>query len=451
MTSPTNFLLKGTLWTVGAYTFSQILRLVSNVVLARLLSPDVFGIMLIVVSVRVGIDLISDVGVGQNLVYHQNANDPKFYNTAWTLQAIRSVILWLIALTVTWPVARLYQYPILVYIMPFVTFDIVLSGFTSISLSLLRKRLLIARFNSFDAIVSFASSGALILLAILTPTIWAIVFGLLFGSTVRMIGSYFVLPDVKQRLDWSRPAALEIFHFGKWIFAYSLVWFLSSNFDRLYLAKIVPLSLLGAYGIARSISDQVGMLIMHLGSTVLFPFIASHSKLARSELREHLARHRARLLLLAAFGVSFFIATADLVIKNLYDDRYQAVSWMLSLLIVGSWFAILANLNESALLGLGRPGYSAISNGVKFIILLIGMPLSVKVFGLFGGIAVVGLAEICRYVPILIGQRRENFSFVKQDCLVTLLMFLLIGLWVSLRWILGVGISFGSFPQLAHE
>ncbi len=150
---------------------------------------------------------------------------------------------------------------------------------------------------------------------------------------------------------------------------------------------------------------------------------------------------------MAAGGFSLFAAMADLPIRILYDERYQAASWMLPTLIIGSWFSILAYLNESTLLGLGKPSYTAISNSLKFAFLLIGLPLSVQAYGLFGGVVVVVFADLCRYVPILIGQRRECLSFGKQDLVATLAVFSLIGFWEWLRWVSGFGTSFESLPM----
>ena len=52
-----------------------------------------FGIMAIVNSLRTGVDLVSDVGT-ENIIHNKNADDPRFYNTAWTLQLIRGFVLW---------------------------------------------------------------------------------------------------------------------------------------------------------------------------------------------------------------------------------------------------------------------------------------------------------------------------------------------------------------------
>src|SRR5665213_1987917 len=88
------FLMKGAVWTIAGFGVTQIVRLGLNVALARLLAPDLFGVMFIVNSLRTGADLFSDVGVGQNIVHNPNAEDPGFFNTAWTVQAIRGIFLW---------------------------------------------------------------------------------------------------------------------------------------------------------------------------------------------------------------------------------------------------------------------------------------------------------------------------------------------------------------------
>lgn len=75
-------LLRGAFWTVGGFGAGLVLRFVSNIFLTRLLAPQLFGLMLIVNTLRVGIELISDLGIAQNIIYSPNANEPDYYNTA---------------------------------------------------------------------------------------------------------------------------------------------------------------------------------------------------------------------------------------------------------------------------------------------------------------------------------------------------------------------------------
>jgi O-antigen/teichoic acid export membrane protein len=447
MATSTNFLLRGTIWTLGAYGVGTGLRFVTNVVLARLLTPEIFGTMLIVYSLRTGIEMISDIGIGQNLVQSKNAEDPDFYNTAWSLQLIRSFILWLAFSAAAIPMAHFYQSPILVYIVPVTALSIIFAGLSSVGRSLMAKRLQIAKLNLFETILAVVGSTALIVFSWLSPTVWALVLGNLFGSFVAMIGSYFLVRDVKQRFHISKGPALEIIHFGKWIFISSMVYFLSTYIDRFYLGKVVPLEMLGIYGIARSISDLSGNLVVRLGSVVLFPFVASQAHLPRAELIRHLSPLRAKFLLLTGIGFSVFITTADWLVRLVYDERYQAMTWILPVLILGSWFTVLATLNESALLGIGKPSYAAAANSLKLIFLIVGLALGTNTYGLLGGVVVVAMADLCRYVPTLVGQVRERFSFGRQDLLITLTVLLMIGVFECARYAFGFGTSFDTLPR----
>lgn len=286
-------LLKGTFWTTGSYGIVTGLRVAQSIVLARLLAPELFGVMLIVNTLRIGIELLSDLGIGQNVVYSKNANDPEFYNTAWTLQFIRGIILWLCLSAAAVPLAKLYKSEILVFVIPISGFAIVLGGLTSISRSLLQKRLQIVRVNVFEIVTASMSVFVQVIVAYFSRTVWALVCGSLLGSAIYTVGSYFLIPGVGQKFSLSKRYSLEILHFGKWIFVSSIIYFLSINFDKLYLGRAIPLNVLGVYGIARAISDLLGNLVARLGNYVLFPFIVSHSQMPRVDLREQLAPLRA--------------------------------------------------------------------------------------------------------------------------------------------------------------
>jgi O-antigen/teichoic acid export membrane protein len=439
-------LVKGAIWTTGVFGVAQVLRLVTNVVLARLLAPELFGIMQIFYSLRFGVELISDVGISQNIIHNKHANEPDFYNTAWSLQLIRGIVLWIFFCAISVPVAKFYQYPILVFVIPIGSFAVVLNSLSSASHSLVRKRMNYSRLAIFDIVVALVLSVVQVTLAYFSPTIWALVLGSLAATAISAIGSHFLLPDVRHKFFIAKHYAAEILSFGKWIFASSVIYFMSANFDRLYLAKTIPLELLGVYGIARTFSELLGEGVLQLGQSVIFPFVSSHSHMQRTELSEQLSPIRMKFLLIASVVFSIFAVTADLVITMLYDQRYHAASWMLPVLIIGAWFAVLSNLNESTLMGLGKPNYSAFANSGKFCFLLLGLPLSVLHFGAAGGVLAVAVSDLGRYIPVLIGQIRERFSFGWQDALATIAVFILIALWEYLRWVAGFGTSFDAFP-----
>jgi O-antigen/teichoic acid export membrane protein len=435
-------LFKGAIWTVGAYGISLTTRFMTNIVLTRFLAPELFGIMTIVNSIRSGVELLSDMGIRQSVVLNPESEKPDFYNTAWTINLIRGVVLWFVCSILAFPLAHFYNLPILRLVLPVYALVCVIAGLSSVGPYFLNKKMQLAKFNAFDAGTDIISSIVHVTLVYLNPTIWALVLAGLIGFLGKSIGSYFMVPEIKHRFYFSKEYASQILRFGKWIFISSFIFFFSMNIDRLYMGKIIPLGLFGIYGIARTFSDLCATAVLRLGYYVIFPFITSNSEIPRADLRRKLASTRLTFMLITAFGISVFSANTDLLIKILYDQRYQSVGWMLSILLTGSWFTIICNINESTLLGFGVPRYGAIANSLKFGWLLLGLPIGFMTFGILGGIIIVATSDVCRYIPIFAGQARERFSFGMQDLAATVAMFGLIALWEWLRWKFGLGISF---------
>ena len=416
-------LYKGMSWTVVTFGLAQFVRLIASIILTRLLTPELFGIMAIVNSVRTGIDLMSDVGFGQSLVQNKNGDRPKFYNTVWTLKLLRGVALWIVCAGVALPAAHFYNSPILAWVLPVSALYFIFEGFSSISPSLLQRRLRVRDLNVLSLAFEFIQDLALVVLAYFYRSIWPLVLGLVIGSAAKMVISFFLLPDVKLKFFIAKNYARQILHFGRWVFLSSVIYFLSMNFDRLYLAKAAPLAMLGIYGIARGISDMMISLVVRVCNLMVFPYVASSSHISPAQLHKKLGPTRLKLLLLTALGLSVFAAIADLPVKIVYDARYHAAAGMLPFTTLGVWFSAICSINESVLLGLGKPQYSAMGNAFKFAWMLVGLPFAYAWHGFYGVIMVVAVSDAFRYIPIFVGQLRTRFFFGFQDLLLTVVMF----------------------------
>src|SRR3546814_6735052 len=96
-------------WVSATFIAQQTLRLVSNIILAWLLAPALLGTMLLINTLRTGGELLTDVGVGQSIVNNPRGSESTFYNTAWTIQILRGLLLFALAIALTVPIARLYD------------------------------------------------------------------------------------------------------------------------------------------------------------------------------------------------------------------------------------------------------------------------------------------------------------------------------------------------------
>ena len=98
--------LRGVIWTTAGFGCGQVLRLAGNLILTRLLVPELFGLMTLAQTAITGLSMFSDIGTSANVVRHPRGEDPKFLNTAWTLQVIRGFWLWLGMALLAVPLAR---------------------------------------------------------------------------------------------------------------------------------------------------------------------------------------------------------------------------------------------------------------------------------------------------------------------------------------------------------
>ncbi|MGO4834884.1 oligosaccharide flippase family protein, partial [Rhizobiaceae sp. 2RAB30] len=388
------------------------------------------GIMLVINTLRNGIELISDVGIGQNIVHNSDGEKRRFLDTAWTIQILRGAVLFSLLFLAAAPLGQLYDLP--ASAIQFSALTLVIMGAASISIYLMQRRLQIVRLNLFDLAMDFVSVALVVGLALYSPTIWSLILANVLAAAIRTVATY-MLPHARNWLAWQPDYARQILSFGKWIYLASLLSFLCASFDKLYLGQSIPLALLGIYGIARNVADLPGALISRLGHSLIFPLIAREQDRPRSELRQHLSPLRLKLLLVCALGMGFGTAFADYAVRIVYDERYHEASWMLPVLLIGVWGAILCSMNEYALLGVGKPLYGATGNMAKLACLVVGIPLGLQVAGLLGAIVVLALSDVCRYFLILFGQRREHVSFFLQDVMMSVLMLGVLALLSLLR------------------
>jgi O-antigen/teichoic acid export membrane protein len=405
-------------WAVASFGGLQVIRLGTNVVLARLLAPEIFGAMQIVNAVRTGAELLSDLGIGQNIVASRNGEDPGFVRTAWTLQVLRGAVIAAVLAACSTLIGRSFPIPHLAGLLIVAALVPLLAGLES------PARFLLQRSHQLEWVTVLEISGALVGSAMqmticwFDRSAWSLVYGAAASTLFFSALSYCVAPIPRMRFTLDRHFVWEIVHFGKWIFLSTVLFFIATNFDRFYLGSVLPVAILGIYGVARSLSEMFGMLIGRVGNLVVFPAIAA-SRLNGQPIDDRVRSYRGKMMILAALALGGFIAISDLVIAVLYDERYAAAARVLPVLLLGVWFAAVNAVGESMLLGCGKPRYGTMSNAVKLAWIAGGLPLAFMHSGFVGMIVVIAAADAVRYLPLAWGQRREGLFFPGQDLAAT--------------------------------
>ena len=96
------------LWTTGGYGVGQALRLATNLIVTRLLTPEAFGLMAIVDTLLIGAQMVSDTGIVQTLVQRKDPPGRDLLNTAWAIHALRGLALFGVLALFARPIASWY-------------------------------------------------------------------------------------------------------------------------------------------------------------------------------------------------------------------------------------------------------------------------------------------------------------------------------------------------------
>ncbi len=126
--------MRASIWTLGGYGGAQLLRFVGNLILTRLLFPEVFGLAALVSIFILGLFMFSDTGTGAAIIQSQHGDDPGFLNTCWSIQIVRGGSIWLVSCAIAGPVASFYGQPLLAQLLPVAGLNAVMNGFEATSM-----------------------------------------------------------------------------------------------------------------------------------------------------------------------------------------------------------------------------------------------------------------------------------------------------------------------------
>jgi O-antigen/teichoic acid export membrane protein len=345
--------IQGTVYTLLGVGLGNVLRLVGNLILARLLFPEAFGVMAIVNMFMSGLNMFSDIGIKPAIIQHERGNDETFLRTAWTIQIVRGLVLGLCLCILAWPIAYVYKEPQLMWLLPFVGFNNVLNSFISTALAHLNRQLVMGRQTLIDLFSQAVSLAAMALVAWIHPSVWALVIGGTVASAISVVLSHVALPGIKHRLCWDKESRTELFKFGRWITLSTAFTFLSMQADRLIVSTFASMAMIGIYSVASNLSQVVTTVGSRLTGAILFPLYAAWNREGKEMLHRQAFRARVRLMALFLIPPCIMVPFGPPIIELLYDSRYHEAGWMLSLLSLSVIPQVIVLTSASVLLAVG--------------------------------------------------------------------------------------------------
>lgn len=409
---------------LSGHVLGQIIRLAGNLVTTRLLAPELFGVMAIVITVVAGLEMMSDLGIHQSIIRSRNAEKLSFRRTAWVFQIGRNIILaflcalialalWLIQVFEWIPKSQVYGDPNLPIALFIIAFSTAIMGFSSIDRYLADRHIKFGRGSLHQILSQTITVIAIILWAMVDPSIMALAGGTLIGQASYVLLSHIIFYSPASRLAWDREAASELFHFGKWLILSSALGFITTRADRFIFGALMTTSDLGRYAIAMALIEAVKQIFMKLGH-LWFPVLSETSRQNPEKFSEYyyrIRRYQDIVIFLAAGGL---IATGDVIIEILYDDRYAAAGWMLQIMAISLIFTAYDTKNNILLID-GRTGIFSAVKALSACAMLIGVPTGYAFFGLVGALIMTACVEMVgNIITLVFYYRRGQINLLKE-------------------------------------
>lgn len=362
------------------------LRLASNLLLTQLLAPEAFGLILVVTTVTVGLQMATDLGLGQAVVQSRR-QDRAFLDTAWTLGLLRGLLLFALACAAAHPGAWLYERPEVVWLLPLCAVQLILLGLESTRTAELQRQLAPGRVIAVELVSQVLALAAAVPVALATRSVLALAVAALVAVAVRTAASHLVYPGARNRLRLEREAVRELFVFGRGIALAATIFFLGTRWDVFALGKLEGMELVGVYGLAQLVLSVPVQMIERSMDVVLLPALAERFRQAPERVAADLEAARRLVLPASAALLLACAAVAPAFFSWLYRDAWGDAAWLAQLAAAAAWFGTLHELGRRALVAAGATRPLVAANLVRLGVTVVATGAGFLGFGVVGFVA----------------------------------------------------------------
>lgn len=315
----------------------RLLGLINTMVLARLLTPEDFGIVAISMALIGILDSFFDFGFGLALIKNQNATRED-YDVAWSLR-LANMVLFGLSIALLSPLVAMYSdTPETIAISLVLALSIVMRGLENIGTVDFQKDLEFSSVFKLQVLSKTLSIATTILLAVLLQTYWAIIIGFLTSAFYTVSFSYLLSP-FRPRLLFKGIGG--IWNFSKWVLLTNMARQLFYSLDKLLLSGLVSKAQLGFYNVSGSLASIVTVELLSPIGSALMPGFA---KLQGDRQRLQAAFVQSLAVLFAVIlpaGVGVWLIAPELV-RVILGSQWHDAAKLVAL------FGILATLSSLA-------------------------------------------------------------------------------------------------------
>jgi PST family polysaccharide transporter len=358
-------LLRGLAWVGSMKWAAQIASSAATVLVARLLTPEDFGLVAMS-SVYMGVvALLSEFGVGTSVIVLRNLTHRQISQIGGfsVLLGFASFLLSLAAAPLLGAFFRSPQLPAVVMVG---SLSFIVTGIRVVPQSLLKKELRFRALAVIEGSRAVIQAGVMVALALLGFGYWTLVLGGLFAS---FCATAMVLVLRRHPVAWPRVSAVrEAMRVGLDVLGSRLAWYGYSNADFLIAGRMLGKGPLGGYTIAWQVASAPVAKVSNLVLQVT-PSIFAAVQSDKAAIRRYLLRLTEGIALItfpAAVGLSVI---ADDFVRVVLTDKYEAAILPLRILAIYTTVRAVSPLYPPLLTALGRTR-DVLRNNVLALVLL---------------------------------------------------------------------------------
>ncbi len=382
---------RGGMWLGAATGAEQAMRFLRNMVLARLLAPEVFGAIAIVLAINTLLESFTDVGIETSIIQNPRGEEPTYLNAAWWLSVARASGIYALGFLGAPLLAAFYNNPELVPLARVAFLGTILNGAMSPQAYVTQKKM------DFKRWVAIYQGGGIfgilttVILAFTIRNIWAIAIGFTVEAAARCILSHAICP-YRPGFTFDRESSQALFKFGRGMCGLPILTFAFMQADIFVIGKVCSAADLGIYSMAMGLAQMPFNLVGKLIAQITNP--------ALSEIQKDPARTKNTLLkatsaiALLTFPLALFVVLygKDLLLVA-YGSPYAKGAIPLAILFCSSVLKMISVPVISLYFMIGRPGLHRLFTGVRALLMILLIYPAVKWYGLTGA-AVAGLLSM---------------------------------------------------------
>ena len=360
--------IHGVGWSAIDNVSQYLVSFVVSIVLARLLSPDDYGLLGIVAIFTAVCTAIVNGGFVDALIRKKDATEDD-YNTVFIVNLIVSILLYVVVFVSSPLIARFFERAELVSITRVASISMVIGALALVQQTRLKKKLDFKTQTKVTLIASITSGVIGITMALLGYGVWALVAQGVSNQAFKTIFLWIYNKWIP-RLVFSLNSFNELFGFGWKIMVVGLLESIWQELNQVVVGKFYSPATLGQYTRAKGFSDLFSSNLTNVIQRVTFPVLST----IQDEKDRMLSAYR-RIIKTTVFitAVSMFAlgAVSEPLIDCLIGSKwYEAATYLPVLCITRSLFPLHA-ININMLEVQGKSGLFLCIEIIKKILLLV--------------------------------------------------------------------------------